>query len=165
MEKLTRFIQKRLGYLLIFLMLCMIVDVLYQVFSRFVLHKPSSFTEELATFLLIWLSLLGSAYAFYEKAHLGLEILTNQIQGLYKYLLNSLVSFLVILITLSVFIIGGGRLVYITMTLNQMSPVLQWKMGYVYIVVPFSGCLIMLYSVNVILNNITFYRKSCGKGT
>ena len=32
------------------------LDVLWQVFTRFVLNHPSSWTEELAIFLLIWVS-------------------------------------------------------------------------------------------------------------
>ena len=44
----------------------LVLDVLWQVFTRFVLRDASSWTEELATFLLIWVSLLGAAVAWVE---------------------------------------------------------------------------------------------------
>jgi TRAP-type C4-dicarboxylate transport system permease small subunit len=43
-------------------------------------------------------------------------------------------------------VVGGFRLVTITMTLKQISAALQIKLGYVYIVIPLSGLLIMFYA-------------------
>ena len=52
-------IDKILEWTLVVSMSLLVVDVLWQVFSRFILQNPSSFTEELARFLLIWVGLLG----------------------------------------------------------------------------------------------------------
>ena len=50
-------------------------------YARFILKDPSSFTEELAGFLLIWIGLLGASYALYTRAHLGIDILTAKLKG------------------------------------------------------------------------------------
>ena len=78
MRKITDPINKAVGYFLSFLLTIMVLDVIWQVFTRFVLKHPSSYTEELAGFLLIWIGLLGAGYAFYIRAHLGIDILKQR---------------------------------------------------------------------------------------
>lgn len=51
---LRKTIDKILGNLLVFLMAVLVLDVLWQVFSRYVLINPSSYTDECAGYLLIW---------------------------------------------------------------------------------------------------------------
>ena len=55
-------------------MIAIVTVVCWQVFSRFILRAPSSYTEELARFLLIWIGVLGASYAYRTKAHLGLDL-------------------------------------------------------------------------------------------
>jgi len=69
MDKLTNAITKVLGIFLIVLMAAIVLDVTWQVFTRFILKDPSGFTEELAGFLLIWIGLLGASYALHRKFH------------------------------------------------------------------------------------------------
>jgi TRAP-type C4-dicarboxylate transport system permease small subunit len=58
----------------------MVVDVLWQVFTRFILNNPSSWTEELAIFLLIWVALLGAAVALNRGAHLGIDYFVGKLR-------------------------------------------------------------------------------------
>ncbi len=69
---------KLLEWVVIAMMAALCLDVLWGVFSRFILKNQSSWTEELATVLLIWVSLLGAALAFAEKAHLGVDYLVGK---------------------------------------------------------------------------------------
>ena len=61
MQTVIDAITKVLSLFLIFLMAVIVLDVTWQVFTRFILKDPSSFTEELAGFLLIWIGLLGAS--------------------------------------------------------------------------------------------------------
>ena len=81
MQKLTQIITKVLEIVLIILMTGIVIDVTWQIFTRFILRDPSSYTEELAGFLLIWIGLLGASYALYTKVHLGIDILTSKLVG------------------------------------------------------------------------------------
>ncbi len=54
------------------------VVVFSQVVARYVLQAPLSFSEELARFLLMWLSMLSAAYAFRMKSHFALRILVEK---------------------------------------------------------------------------------------
>lgn len=147
MQKFTSVITKVLEVFLIFLMAVIVLDVLWQVFTRFILKNPSSYTEELAGFLLIWIGLLGAAYALYTRAHLSIDILTSKLSGIRLKVLQIIIAGVVFLFALFVLFIGGLRLVILTLTLNQISPALGIPMGYVYTVLPLTGILMMYYAV------------------
>ncbi len=151
MQKLTTIISKILGVILIILMAIMVLDVTWQVFTRFILRNPSSFTEELAGFLLIWIGLLGASYAFYTKAHLGIDVLTYKLMGFKKQVVEILINLIVLAFAFFVMFIGGMRLVNLTFTLNQISPALGIEMGYIYLVIPISGVIVIYYAIYFIL--------------
>jgi TRAP-type C4-dicarboxylate transport system permease small subunit len=147
MKRLTDGITRILSVLLIFLMAAMVLDVTWQVFTRFILRDPSGFTEELAGFLLIWIGLLGASYAYYVKAHLGIDVLTSGLTGAKRKTSEILVAGIVFLFALFVLVIGGWRLADLAFTLKQISPVMGVPMGVVYMVLPVTGILFMYYSV------------------
>jgi TRAP-type C4-dicarboxylate transport system permease small subunit len=124
MEKLTLIITKILSISLIILMAVMVIDVSWQVFTRFILQDPSSFTEELAGFLLIWIGLLGSSYALYTKAHLGIDVLTSKLSGAKKQFAQLLIHFIVIL-----FAIFFKRIVFPVLGGDTISPLCPNPIG------------------------------------
>jgi TRAP-type C4-dicarboxylate transport system permease small subunit len=67
-----------LEWIVIIVVAALVLDVLWGVFSRFVLRWPSRWTEEVATILLIWVSLLGAAVAFGRNEHLGIDYLVKK---------------------------------------------------------------------------------------
>ncbi len=154
MEKLTKGITKILSFILIVLMAVMVLDVTWQVITRFIMKNPSSFTEELAGFLLIWIGLLGASYALHTRAHLGIDVLTFKLIGVKKQAVEILIYTIVLLFAFFVMVIGGFRLVNLTFTLNQISPAMGLKMGYVYLVIPVTGILFIYYSIDFIVQAI-----------
>jgi TRAP-type C4-dicarboxylate transport system permease small subunit len=145
--KIKTFVNTILEWLLIVLMAANVLNVLWQVFTRFILKSPSAFTEELARFLLIWVGLLGASYAAGKKLHLAIEVVVNRLGVRSRVAAEFLIQFCVFLFALLVLVIGGIRLVAITLTLDQISAALRIKLGYVYLVLPVSGILLMLYSI------------------
>ncbi len=135
-------------------MTAMVMDVVWQVFSRFILQQSSSITEELATYLLIWIGLLGGAYALHERAHLGIDLITNRLSEKGKVYSEIFTFFVVAIVAIVIFVFGGFRLLYITIALNQISPALQIKVGYFYSVIPITGLLFVLYSSSAIYNSV-----------
>ena len=159
MKKLTEVITRILSIILIILMAVMVLDVTWQVFTRFILKDPSGFTEELAGFLLIWIGLLGASYAYYTKAHLGIDVLTTKLKGINKLISEIAVSVIVFLFALFNLVIGGLRLVDITTTLKQISPSMGIPMGYIYWVLPISGILFMYYAVVFMIDSFKENKK------
>ena len=145
MIKTRKLIDRILAIALIVTMTVLVIDVVWQVLARYIVKSPSSFTDELARFLLIWVGLLGSAYAMGKKKHLAIDILPSKLTGRSRIFLDNFISILIIVFAALVLVVGGIRLVYITLNLNQISPALGVPLGYVYLVLPFSGLLIMFY--------------------
>lgn len=147
MRKFQHNLNKVLEVFLVFLMTILVLDVLWQVFSRYLLTSPSSFTDELAGFLLIWVGVLGAAYVAGRKEHLAIDILVQRSPPARQRLLLYLIHSLVFLFALSVMVTGGLVLMYTRFVLQVKSAALQLPLGYVYIVLPISGLIIMYYEV------------------
>ena len=143
-----------LKWVLVFIMAAMTINVLWQVFTRFILQSPSSFTEELARYMLIWIGILGAAYVAGQKMHLAIDLLSTKLTGAKKGYLEIFIQLAVFVFAFTVMLIGGVRLVQITLSLNQISAALQIPLGYVYSVLPISGALMMFYSVTFIIDEI-----------
>lgn len=139
-------IDNVIKWLLIVMMALLVTDVTWQVLTRFILPQPSSFTEEVARFLLIWISLIGGAYAYRQNSHLGFDLLVKKISVTKAEYLRKFCCCLVSIFAVLVLIIGGANLVEMTWTLGQRSPVLNIPMAFVYSVIPLSGFLFLMYS-------------------
>lgn len=146
MKTLRLVIDRVLAGVICVLMAAMVVNVLWQVFTRFILKNPSSYTEEAARYMMIWVGLLGSAYATGQKSHLALDLLTSKFYGARKRFSELFIHAIVLLFSLSVLVLGGGRLVWIQLSLGQKSAALQVKLGYVYLALPLAGAFIVFYS-------------------
>ncbi|MDC6362160.1 MULTISPECIES: TRAP transporter small permease [Flavobacteriaceae] len=145
-------IDNVLGGALVIIMSAMVLNVLWQVFTRFVMGTPSSFTDELARYLMIWAGILGAAYVAGKDMHVAIDVLPQRFNKATQKRLSTAVKVAVILFALSVMVIGGIRLVYITFVLEQLSPALQIPLAYVYLAIPISGLLIVYYKITDILN-------------
>jgi TRAP-type C4-dicarboxylate transport system permease small subunit len=132
--------------LLAALMALMVLAVLWQVFTRFVLRNPSSTMEELVRFGLIWVGLVGAAYGFGKRVHLSMDLLSRRLSAKRQARLDLIIQLTVIFFAVSVLIIGGSRLVDLTLAMGQTSAALEIKRGYVYIALPLSGMVIIFYA-------------------
>ena len=134
------------------LMAVMDLDVLWGVFTRYVMGAQSQWTEELARFLLIWIGILGAAFASGKKMHLAIDILPTSLEGKRQKLLVNGIHVIVILFALAVLLIGGSRLVYITSKLGQVSTALDLPLAVVYSIVPISGLFMIIYKTMDLLS-------------
>ena len=141
-------IDRALEIVLIFLMSILVLDVLWQVVSRYVLSSPSSFTDELAGFLLIWVGLLGAAYVAGKNEHLAIDLMLQRSGAARKKILNIIITVSIVLFSFLVFFTGGIWLVYTRFVLEVKSAALEIYLGYVYLVLPFSGLLIIYFVID-----------------
>lgn len=152
-------LDKVIGIMLMIIMAFMVLNVSWQVFSRYILQAPSSFTDELSRYLLVWLGMLGAAYVAGQDNHLAIDILPTKLKGEAKRKLLAVISIVIVLFVIPVMIIGGINLVYITYTLEQKSATLQLPLAYVYMMIPFSGLLVLFYQF-VNLKSLLFKQDS-----
>jgi TRAP-type C4-dicarboxylate transport system permease small subunit len=146
--KIRETIDKILANFLVVIMAVMVLNVLWQVASRFILGTPSSFTDELARYLMIWVGILGAAYVSGKNMHVAIDVLPSRLSEGTQKKLKLIVRVLIILFCLTAMVIGGSRLVYITYVLDQNSAALQVSLALVYMVIPISGLLIIYYKIS-----------------
>ena len=145
---MKRTIDKYLARLLVFLMALITLDVLWGVFTRYALGRQAGWTEELARFLLIWIGMLGAAYASGQKMHLAIDLLSPKLSPKAQARLYLFINLLVAGFALTVMVIGGLRLMYITHTLGQTSAAMRVPMALVYAAVPVAGVVVVFYKIN-----------------
>ena len=146
-SKITRVSTMCLQWLLIAAMTLLVVDVVWGVLTRYVGGEQASWTEELARFLLIWVSLLGGAAAFEQKSHLGVDYFVTKFDDSIRDNLKRFSYAIVLFFAISIFVVGGSRVVYNALVLDQTTPALGWKMGFVYLAIPISGVFMVLFTI------------------
>lgn len=154
---IIRLIDRALAGTLIVAMISILLTVIWQVVSRYVLKDPASITEELSRFILIWIGILGAAYAYRQNAHLGFNLIVERQSLKVKRLLLTCVEIIVIIFCVLVMVYGGSELVSLTLELEQISAALGIKMGLIYSVLPLSGALIIAYAL---VNITTLWRNN-----
>jgi TRAP-type C4-dicarboxylate transport system permease small subunit len=148
MHKIYIFLNKAIENLLVIIFGALVLDVVWQVASRYLIGQSSSFTEEFARFALIWLAILGAAYINGQPSgHLSMDFLVDKLSPAQQRTRRQRIQYFMILFAVVVMIIGGGNLVYTTLKLGQTSPALHVPLGYVYAIVPVSGLLIVYFCI------------------
>lgn len=144
----------------VIVMIALVVCVVWQVFSRYVLNQPSTLTDELARFLMIWVGLLGAAYTVGAQRHLSIDLLFMSINKRKQALLSLFINLLIFSFAGSVIVTGGIKLINKTLATVQVSAAMQIPMGYVYIILPLSGAVMMFYALWFIHQNIQQLKQS-----
>ncbi|MDW3209301.1 MAG: TRAP transporter small permease [Reichenbachiella sp.] len=149
-DKLDKILETSLSLLLGL----MVINVLWQVASRYVLNDPSAFTDELSRYLLIWVGLLGAAYASGKGMHVAIELLERKLTAKQKQYQQMAIRLVICVFSIFTLIIGGTRLVVISFQLGQTSSAMQLSLGYVYMALPLSGLLICYYALSDFFNQL-----------
>lgn len=148
--------ERALGSLLALLVCGLVLTVVWQVVTRLasravqrldldVVVAPAAWTEELSSFGLAWVALLGAAFALRRGEHVGLDLLHARVGAVARRRMDVVVRACVIAFAL-LLLAGGGWLVHLTWLLDQRTPVLGWPMGAVYLALPLSGALMLAFA-------------------
>jgi len=148
MQKIYNILNKIIETLLVIIFGLLVIDVVWQVVSRYIVGQSSSFTEEFARFSLIWLTVLGAAYINGQReGHLSMDFLLSKLPQKDRYVRQKVIQVFMGVFAFIVMVIGGGNLVYTTLSLGQTSSALHLPLGYVYGIVPICGLIIIFFSL------------------
>ena len=154
LKKLKQKITVFLNITVMIVVALLVLDVVLGVFTRYALGEQVKWTEELARFLLIWVVLLGGAVAFGTKGHLGVDYFVGKLHPEAQKMMAIIVHLIVLFFAVSIFIYGGSQVVNDAFQMEQTTPALHWMMGYVYLAIPVSGCFMILYTVENLIETI-----------
>ena len=142
---MRRIVDKVTAFLTCSLMIVMVLVACWQVFTRFVLNSPSTVSEEFLRYSLIWLTMVGSAYAYGKKKHLAVVFVARKVPEKYQLYLNLLVEAFV-LVFIAVILLFGGTKAYQN-AVGQVSSALGMPMQYLYLSLIISGVLFLFYLI------------------
>ena len=151
MRAFVRFIDMVLAGFGISILGIMVICVVWQVISRYVLSTPSVGTDEAARLFFMCLGLIGGAYTAGQRRHLAIDLLPNYMNPQSRRALGIFVEIFVLAFAAVILFYGGGMLAIDTFQSNQTSPVMGVPMGYIYLSIPISGALIVFYSILTII--------------
>jgi TRAP-type C4-dicarboxylate transport system permease small subunit len=132
-------VDQLLGWLSATLLGVLCLTVLAGVGSRYLLGSQWRWTEELATFLLVWLVLVGGAAAYRENAHLGIDLLTRTLAPGARHWTELFVHTLILITVCAVLLAGGSFSVYDRWLSGQLMPTLGIRKAWIYLAAPVSG--------------------------
>ena len=158
MKQLRNILTRLLNVLAGGSFLVMVVLTCWQVFTRYILGNPSSWSEELVSYMFAWMSLLGASLVTSERGHMNIPILVERTgPGAQKLMLcvGELIAFLFSAVIL---VFGGVQIANLAM--GQMTSSLGVPIGIFYIVLPLSGVLNMVYTA---LNIVDIVRQKEAK--
>lgn len=161
---LSRWRDVVLSWFVIVLVSVMLLTVLWQVFTRLVLHDPAVWTEESSTYMLMWSGLIGAAYAYGQKAHVGMEYFAHKLGGFARTVLDLVITLLVGYFAVHVMVWGGSNYVRVALINQQESPTLGIPVGYLNLCIPISGVFFLSYCLEfLVVDMLRLFRHGQGE--
>lgn len=154
MKQLRKNLNRTLNILAGISFLAMVALTCWQVLTRYLLQNPSSWSEELVSYLFAWMSLFGAAIVAGERGHMNIPILVERM-GTRGRKIFAIFGELVACVFAAVILVYGGMQIT-NLAMGQMTSALRVPVGVFYIVLPLTGLLIIIYTI---LNMIDLARE------
>ena len=124
--------------------LVMVVLTCWQVFTRYILGNPSTWSEELVSYMFAWASLLGASLVTGERGHMNIHVVVEKMPAQAQKLFAVLGELIAFLFSLIILVYGGVKISSLAM--GQMTSSLGVAVGIFYVVMPVCGVLNMMYT-------------------
>ena len=157
-QKIKQIMDTVLTAACISLLIAILITVSIGVFTRYILNDPAGWTEELARYFLVWLTLLGAPLGCLNSAHIGIHFLPNALSPRGKLILSMTISAVLVLFCVFMFF-GGMKLT--TVYWKSRSVTMGFPIGFVYMSLCFSSALIILATILVC---VEIWSHQCNAG-
>jgi TRAP-type C4-dicarboxylate transport system permease small subunit len=125
--------------------------VLWGVFSRYTLGAQGTWTDELARYLLVWVSLIGGALMYREHGHLGVDYFVGKFDPEAQRVTAIIVELVVFGFALFVLGYGGFTLMSEAFRAGETTTSLGIQVGWLHIATPLSGIFMAAFAVEHII--------------
>ncbi|SDI40319.1 TRAP-type C4-dicarboxylate transport system, small permease component [Alteribacillus persepolensis] len=141
MKHLLERLNSGISNVLFLFLAAMVLLIFFQVVSRVIFGSSFPWIEELARYLMIWVTFLGASIAFKTGSHVGIDFFVQKFRpSVYKGILVA--AFLATAAFLLILFVQGIHIV--SQAMVQQSSALQVPMGYVYLVIPVSALFMII---------------------
>jgi C4-dicarboxylate transporter DctQ subunit len=148
--KIDNLLAKTEAAVIIAMVVVMTVVVFLQVVYRYVLAQPLHWSEELARYLFVWLSILGATLGLQRRGHFGLDVFFRMFPRKMK---QSMGFFIYFLIGAVIFVILVQGITLVEKTASQESPAMGISMSWAYACLPVGGALMAIHLVVIFLKD------------
>lgn len=145
MKQLRKILNNILNVLAGVSFLAMVALTCWQVITRYILQNPSSWSEELVSYLFAWMALLGASIVVGERGHMNIPILVNRMGPAARKVLNIFAEVVACIFAAVILVYGGIQIT--TLAMGQMTSSLGVPIGIFYIVLPLCGVLNIIYTI------------------
>jgi len=156
LEKISLSINRGIEYLLFGLGLTMAVIVAVQVFSRYALNHSLFWSEELARFLLVWLTFLGASGSYYRGSHPGVDFLYAKMPLAWRKA-SSIAVHAAAILFFGVMIAYGCQFAWFVRL--QISPALNLPKWIILTIIPISGTILMVHGITFFFKELSRSRR------
>ena len=127
------------------LVVALAVVVFLQVFNRFILKAPLSWSEDVSMLLFQWVAFLGAALGVKRSRHFGIELVVKKLSAGTRYWIEMAVIPVIVGSVAVVMIIEGYRVILFNYSRVYSSMDLSYV--WAYLPIPVSGVLILIYLI------------------
>ncbi|MDD3997266.1 MAG: TRAP transporter small permease [Sphaerochaetaceae bacterium] len=146
-------IEKGLEYLSALLLAVMLFAILLQISARMLLDIGFGWTEELARYMMVWLTYVGAVVSVRQGTHIAIDLVVRKFSPKWQKII-ALIGSLCVLFFLIVMIVQALKLNSSTAIKRQLSPGLQMPIKYLYGVIPICGIGMLLAVVTNMVETI-----------
>jgi TRAP-type C4-dicarboxylate transport system permease small subunit len=156
LTKFDHLVVKGEAVVLIALVMVLTMVVFLQVVYRYVLTQPLHWSEELARYLFVWLSIFGATLGLQKRGHFGFDIFFQMLPKKGRHYVQLLIN---LLIGVVIFVIFFHGITLVKKTILQESPAMGIPMGWVYASLPAGAALMGLHLIVIFLKDTA--NKKC----
>ena len=150
--------RKFLANFLVVIVFFFFFSVFWQVLTR-ILGSPAVWTEETSTYLLMWCGVIGAAFAYGEKAHVGMEYFAHKLNKKNGLILELIITVLMAYFAYRILIVGGLNFVQNAFMNSQTTPTMGIPTGYLYLCLPISGFFMLTFSLEFFIEDFKSLKK------
>lgn len=144
-------IHRLIEWFCVLLLVVMIVVTVYQVFMRSVLNRATSWSEEIALLTMIWFGYMGMALGVRERVHISVDFVFERLPRTTQIVMDAVGR---ILVSVFAFTMLTQGVYLVSISTVQRFPATQIPRSVMYVVLPISGFLMLLYVVESILQAV-----------
>jgi TRAP-type C4-dicarboxylate transport system permease small subunit len=142
MKTFEKFLMATNTGALMVLLAAMAIIIFANVVLRYTTSQSIEWAEEVARYLMVWLTFLGAGPVLRYGGHIAVENLQDSVPTVWAQALRAVIALL--LFSFFAFIVYAG-VVYVNRAQYQMTPTTQISMSWVYAAMPVGGVLLLAH--------------------
>lgn len=145
LNSINRKLAKFVDYLLIFSSFALVFFIVFQILNRFIIHVSAPWTEEMARYAFVWVTMFGSAKASRTKQHISIDLIPSLYAGTKLAKVIDIISKCITMLFCIMLIITGTK--WCISTGDTLLTTMNLKMIYINSIIPVGFTFMFLFEL------------------